>query len=287
MSAVFIVLAHRDPPQVARLAARLAPHQVLLHIDARVAAPLLRQFQALLAPMANVRFLARQRSGWASWGLVAAALEGLRMACAAPGWSHVMLLSGQDYPLLDVAEIDAFLGNYAGQAFLPHWFLPSPLWGADGGMARVRYWHLPVLGRRVFVPLARRLPGGLVPVGGSMYWCLHRAGAHEVLKFIEQRPEAVAFFRHVWIPDELFVPTVLMNSARRDDVINEALTYIRWSQPGSAHPDELTVADAATLIDAGLNGSATGGQARRKLFARKITAARGGALMDFLDRAAE
>ena len=284
MTVAFIVLAHRDPEQVARLAIRLAPHYVFLHVDAKTSDENYIKFVSLLQDYSHVRFLKRHRTGWASWGLVAAALEGLNVALQFVDWSHVMLLSGQDYPLLSSTSIDEFLNRYLNNSFVANWPLPSSLWGADGGLSRVRYWHFPFKGKRLFIPIARKHPKNYFPVGGSMYWCLNRALANEVVSISQKRTDVVNFYKHVWIPDELFIPTVVMNSKFKQSVINEGLTYIRWSTPGSPHPDELTAKDASELLKAGKEGSNVGGQARQKLFARKINSNNESRLLDMLDQ---
>jgi hypothetical protein len=287
MKAAFIILAYHEPQLLARLAARLAPHHVFVHIDAKVDDEIYNQFSQLLSVLPHVKLIRRHRSAWASWGQVEAALEAMREAMQFDDWSHIMSLSGQCYPLVSASEIENFFSDHSGLSFVPHWHLPSSLWGKDGGMYRVRYWHKPLNRKRFFIPIPRKHPVGLVPVGGSTHWCLSRQMAEEVLSFTERRRDVVHFYQHVWAPDELYVPTVVMNSRYADSVINEALSYIRWSNPGSKHPDQLTAADAPELILAGRHGSDVGGTARRKLFARKVHTKDYVKLLDKLDMAAD
>ena len=195
-----------------------------------------------------------------------------------------MLISGQDYPIVSATQIASFFEAHSDISFVPHWSLPTQLWGNDGGMSRILYWHTPLFGRRAFIPINRRHPAGILPIGGSMYWCLSRKSASHLIEFCESRSDVVRFYRNVWIPDELFVPTVVMNSPIADSVVNEALTYIRWSTPGSPHPDQLAITDGPELLHAGITGSKVGGFSRRKLFARKINYQRDAKLLDFLDQ---
>ncbi|MES2831791.1 MAG: beta-1,6-N-acetylglucosaminyltransferase [Pseudomonadota bacterium] len=286
MTCAFIVLTHMGPENLARLSSRLDPHEVHVHVDSKLGKSEFDAFVSKTARLPNVSFVARHRSAWASWGLVAAAMEGLKAAMKSSAWSHVMLLSGQDYPLMSAEEMRLFFDAHRELSFVAHWRLPTSLWGKDGGMRRVRYWHQPMLGKRVFIPIPRRHPADIAPVGGPMYWCLNREAATALLEFFETRQEVVNFYRHVWIPDELFVPTAVMNGPCSQQVAGEALTYIRWSNPGSAHPDMLTLEDGPKLLAAAAHGSGVGGHARRKLFARKINYVRDRALLDFLDQAA-
>jgi Core-2/I-Branching enzyme len=279
----FVVLAHKRPAQVARLAARLAPHPVYLHVDGAVPDDAYAAFAA--AVPGNVRLLPRHRSGWASWGLVAAALEGVRAALAAGPPSHVMLLSGQDYPLRSAEAIGAFFAAHPETSFVPHWPLPSRMWGRFGGMDRLRVPQRPVRGRRLALPLPRRLPRGIRPYGGSMYWALTADAAQKLLDTCARRPELVRFYRSTWIPDEMFVPTVVMNSAARSEVADEALTYIRWPDPGDRHPALLDTTELDALRAAAAGPSDVGGRSRAKLFARKFDEAAAPEILDRLDGA--
>lgn len=278
MSAAYVVLAHKHPRQVGRLAAALAPAPVFLHVDAAVdEAPF-----AAAAP-ANVTLVPRHRSGWASWGIVAALLEGMTAAAAEPGWTHLMLLSGQDYPLVPPADIAAFLARHGGRSFMARWPLPSRLWGRDGGLHRVRYRHWALRGRRVVLPLPRRMPAGIEPWGGSLYACLARAAVEDVLALVARRPDVVRFYRRSWIPDEMFVPTAVMSSPAAAAVINESLSFIRWTDGGGRHPDVLRAGDLPLLAQAARGPSDVGGHGRRKLFARKLDASVDADLLDLID----
>ncbi|MDI1298248.1 beta-1,6-N-acetylglucosaminyltransferase [Methylotenera sp.] len=284
MTAAFVILAHRKPEQVARLTKRLAPHYVFVHIDSKVEDSVYNEFCRLLENLPHVTLIKRHRSVWASWGIVAAVLEGIKASLKQTGWTHVMVISGQDYPLISSAQMEDFFNQYIGKSFVANWELPTTLWGKDGGMYRVKYWHLPFKGRRLFIPIPRRQPAGIKHIGGSMFSCLSRDMANEVLSFTESEPEVTSFYKHVWIPDELFITTVVMNTARKDSVIGENLSYIRWSSPGSPHPDELKAEDAHELICAGKYGSSVGGYGRKKLFARKVFMENHSQLLDALDQ---
>lgn len=280
MSCAYVVLAHKAPRQLARLVARLQPGPVFVHIDAAVPRA---AFAAFGEAGAQATFVARHRSGWASWGLVAAALEGLRAAQSVAGWTHVQLLSGEDYPLWPAEWIADLLAGHPDESFIAQWGLPARVWGADGGMARIRYRHMPVRRRRAFLPIPRRMPAGIRPYGGSMYWCLSRAASAEVLRWAQERAEVVRFYRRAWIPDEMFVPTVLMNSPERERVINETLTFIRWPAPESPHPAILRTGDFEALSTASSGPSRQSGYGRVKLYARKFDETVDSHVLDLVD----
>jgi hypothetical protein len=287
VTVAYVLLAHREPLQVARLVSHLAPNPVFVHVDSGVAPATFAQFESALSAHPNAHLTARYRSGWASWGIVAASLEGVKSALASgQAWSHVALISGQHYPLATPTQIDQFLAPYASNSFMPHWALPNPTWGKDGGMKRVNYWHTPIKGRKLFVPIKRALPPGLKPYGGSMFWWLNRRAASYLVEQAEQNGPTTRFFKHTWIPDELYVPSMIMNSEHAAGAIDENLTYIRWTTPHSAHPDDMSIGDLDELLAAARGPSERGGIARIKLFCRKVSAdnTKQLALLDALDQ---
>jgi Core-2/I-Branching enzyme len=281
-SCAFIVLAHRQPRQVLRLIGRLGPAPVFLHVDAGAQPDVHRDLLAHADRYPSLKFLPRARSAWASWGIVEATLSGLR---AAHGLSvdHAVVLSGQDYPLVRASEISAFSRAHRDQSFVASWELPWSPWGADGGMERIRYWHHPIRGRRFRVPVPRRFPSGVKPYGGSTYFMLSRTAMGDVLEFVKRRPDVARFYRHVWIPDEMFIPTALLNSQSRGSVVDENLWYMDWPPAGAKHPKVLRSSDAAPLLAASGKESSAGGRARAKLFARKFDAEVDASILDVLD----
>jgi hypothetical protein len=98
--------------------------------------------------------------------------------------------------------------------------------------------------------------------------------SHDAVRYIssfaEKKPEAVSFFKHVKMPDEIFVPTVLLNSPLRDTVVGQELHYIDWSH-GGAHPKTLGSEDYDRIVESG------------KLFARKFDVRSDAKVLDMLD----
>src|SRR3954465_10752454 len=129
-----IVLAHTRPAQVRRLLARLAPlgGTTYLHVDAR---------EPQLFVAGEVELLPPRRSPWGSFGLVEATLDGLCASVARGAASHVVLLSGADYPIKPATEIAAFFAERPDDSFMEAEPLPRPSW-VHGGLPRINRWHL-------------------------------------------------------------------------------------------------------------------------------------------------
>jgi hypothetical protein len=278
----FVILAHHRPAQALRLIDRIAPAPVFLHVDRGADPAVNRQLAEGAAERDWVTFLPRSRSAWASWGLVEPALAGFR-AAHARGLSHAVILSAQDYPLVPVETIQDFSRRHVGVSFIPYWPLPSPMWGPAGGMERLRYWHRPICRRRFRIPVPRAIPRGISPYAGAQWFMLSRPAMGDVLRFLDDRPEVVRFYRHAWTPDEMFIHTALLNSATSGDIVNENLWFVMWT-PNAKHPKVLTADDAPALLEPGGRSSSTGGDSRVKLFARKFDAEIDAEILDVLDR---
>lgn len=281
----FLIMAHRGPDQIGRLVDRLlAPTTtVYLHIDAKTAPEQHATIVAALPHDERVRHLDRMSTPWASWNHVQATLNGLRTILAAPDApDHIVLLSGQDYPLRPAAEIAAFLGEHRGHTFSATWPMPSDLYGRDGGMYRIRYWHTPVRRRRFRIPIPRRYPAGVRPFGGSAFMMLDREMAQAVLDFTRERPDVARYHHHVWAVDEHYIQTAINNVPRAGTIIGEHLWHMEWPE-GAAHPHTFVVADFDRLARAARHSSEAGGPARAKLFARKFDADLDTRVLDRID----
>lgn len=270
-SVAYVVLAHRNPAQVARLVRRLATDRsrFLVHVDRRADA-VESEVRRLLAELPSVDFVQpRRRCYWGGFGMVRATLDALEGLVARDvPFDHVVLLSGQDYPVRPAGDIERFLSDNVGHTFMTAERLPNEWPG--GGLPRIERWHLvSPLVLHLRLPWRRRVPAGLVPYGGGAWMSLARPAVEHVVQLVHRRPDVVHFFEHALHPDELLFQTILMNSTLADTVVNDHLRYIDWStDPG---PATLRAVDLEKVIRSG------------RLFARKLDAAVDSGILDLLD----
>jgi hypothetical protein len=197
----------------------------------------------------------------------------------------LFFLSGQCYPIKTDREIVAHSNAHRGVSWVQQFPIPSPhSWRTEqGGLLRFTRYHfhdipspflrrlLPRFSRRGISP-ARRLPRDLPLFGGSQFWGLSHEAARYVFHFCQARPEIVRYFRHVAIPDEHFIQTVLGGSplAQAGQVCCETPHYLAWDEQ-TKRPLVLTEEHLPDL----LNSPA--------LFARKFTGEKSDALMAALE----
>jgi hypothetical protein len=274
MKLAYIVSAYKLPEQLGRLVRRLAGPDVTfaVHVDRKSDSAIYDAMRRAVADVPGVHFLPRHRSFWAGFGHVRTTLKGIdHLIASGDPFDYAILLTGQDYPLVPPAAIAETLAASAGRSFM-NWFpVPSSWWDGRGGLDRFERLHV-VWRRSLHVPLPwrRRIPGGLAPYGGSAYWCLTRAAVEYVHRYVHAHPEYVRFFRTVYVPDELFFQTILLNSPLRSTIVDDDLRFLDWNRRPA--PAVLGVQDLDAMLASG------------KLFARKFDVTVDGRVLDALDR---
>lgn len=278
MKVAYVILAHHRPAQLARMVRRLATAETgfYIHVGRQTSDNTYAAMREALAEVQAVRWLPRIPIRYAGFSIVQAMLIGLEeIARLDPLPRHTAFLSGQDYPLMPADAIERFFAERAGTSLVDHFALPSErLPGEHGGLDRVRYWHFERIHFRTRVlriPLvSRSLPDAIRPYAGSTWCALSSEAVRYAVEFTERNPNVVRFFRHVLIPDELYFPTLLMNSPLAQRVANERTHYIEW--PGGSHPVTLGTEHFARLAESG------------KPFARKFDDENDPLILDLIDR---
>lgn len=244
----------------------------VVHVDKRAGDATYEAAVRLLGDVADVSFVERERCYWGDFSLVRATVRVLEAAlCHPQDPDYVVLLSGQDYPIKPAREIERFIEGQRQCIFMRHFPLPFEPW-PSGGLARIQLWHARLGGHHVSLPLRRRFPAGYEPYGGSQFWSLPREASAYVVRFTHAETEFVHFFEHVYIPDELFFPTVILNSPFRDSVVNDNLRHIEWtSAEDGGGPKVWRAADLGELA------------ASSKLFARKFDVTVDERILDLVD----
>jgi hypothetical protein len=288
----YIILAYNRATQLKRLIERLSASSstFCVHIDQKMDITPFREALSGLTSPESLTWVKRETCYWGDFGRVAATLNGLsHLLTQNARFDYVFLLSGQDYPIKPLTQIQQYLSQHWGQNFVRYFEMPAPCWGPDGGMDRIgRYWFQfrgkmrgfpsnrragavlnPLLHARSLV--GRRLPAGLRPYGGSSWWCITRRAAEFVVNFVTDHPDVVRFYRRAYVPDEMFFQTILANSNLQDTLANVDLTYVDWDSPAPRHPTILTRADLEALLPSD------------KLFARKFDVDADEAVLDIID----
>jgi hypothetical protein len=295
VTVAYVVVSYKNPGQVLRLVSALregpAAEVVVRHDQRRTWLP---------------RVEVEERGGhmledgidveWGEFSYLRTLLGALERSLELdPDW--IVVLSGQDYPLRPLAEIEARLGAAEEDAFLTSpWELstarrPEP--PAEEFFLRYAYRHFRVpswtprapralrdvvytremplgLGRRIGLR-RRRLPfGPALRCFVSSDWLTLSARAARVVTAASRERALMRHYRASAIPSESFFATVLLNHPELN-VAREDRRLISFAGPGVPHPDVLTSADLGRLLDSDMD------------FARKFDQERDAEVLDALD----
>jgi len=299
MKCCYLVQSHCDPGQVLRLVRtvkRSSPEALVLVVhDGRRVELDPAPFRELSGVEVLVR---RDRVERGEWSILSPLLAGLRELS---GWSFdwLVYLSGQDYPVRPLADLEAELATTRYAGFLSWWDLqgkespwkprqgPSRYYpqyrrfpdGARGLLRAVRFLGKisPLRFHFTYGPFVgwqpRRTPfeGPVRCYGGWQWWTLSQPCVDYLWQAISSNDSLVRWFQRTVAPCEAMVQTVLVNSGRFD-LCQDNRRYVDFGEGrGDGRPRTLTRDDLPRFT------------AGRFDFARKFEMGRDPELLDLID----
>lgn len=258
MQKAYLILAHQYPAQLHRLYKALVDgcSSFFIHIDQKAN---IDGFQRLISDP-EVQWVERVETNWAEFGLVEAALNLLR-AVKRSGkiFDRIILLSGQDYPIKSNHTINEYLRHSRQTTFIEYHSLPNPRkWKPNGGLYRVNKYFLGLRFHQrytakalnfmamVFPFLRRRIPQGMKPYAGSMWWIIDDFSMNYILDFVDNNPDYIAFHKNTFAADELFFHMILLNASDekvKERIVNDDKRFIKWKDISASHPERLSAKD--------------------------------------------
>jgi hypothetical protein len=247
--------------------------------------------------------------GRGRFGVIDGLISALRWLERQPrSYEWLLVLSGQDYPIRPLADLEAELAQSKFDGYFHHFdaldaaaaLAPPMNWPQSEVISRYffRYAALkenPSSMERALLKLPRLILDrsdrwrlhtsfglmlGTRPVnmpfspdfklyGGSYWLTISRRAVHSILEFVDERPDIVDYFRGVIVPEEAFVQTVLAND-RALRLSTREQRYMEFDQR-HGHPREFTLDDLPRVLDSGC------------FFARKFDMRRAPAVLDAID----
>lgn len=236
----YVILAHTDPAGLRRLVARIRALSPQAKILVRHEDPALID-AATLAPYGAIDLVSRVPVRWGSWTMVTAMLEAYDAAIRLTDADYITLISGQDYPIRDLGQWEAELGESGTDLVL------DPMYAK------------PHTYRRHF--LTFRLPGPRTIPKRAVHWCMDRIGRISEPRFQLYRMERTG--PDLWWfsmprrgqeePPDWFVKASQWMTMRRD-VVEGVLASAGPKARGWRHmrtlliPDEIAVQSAASAL---------------------------------------
>ena len=277
MKLAHLILAHKDPKLLERLVKTLQHDNADIFIQLDKKADL-ADFK-YIENIGSTRFITnRVNIGWCCYSTIEATLKGFEQILSLKNdYSHINLISGQDYPLKPVEVIQQHFFSNPDTTFIHIASIADNEW--DDGKARFTkysFGDFKIQGKyqlqaiaNAILPL-RKLPAGLKPYGRSQWLTITPACAQYVIDYLKSNPHVKRYFKTVWAVDEVFFQTILANSLYKDTLVNNNLRYIELD--AGKRPINYTMADADKLT------------ATEALFARKFDKGVSADILDYLDK---
>jgi hypothetical protein len=276
MRIAHLILVHKSPIQLDRLLKRILSTNadIYIHLDAKVD---IEQFK-LVSNYPNVFFIKNRISiNWGNYTLVKAILNGFEeIVNGNIEYSHINLLSGQDYPIRKVEEFENYLFQNQGKSFINYLSIYNEWQNAKERLTKYNLgdWNIPgkyiIQGFVNSIFPQRKIPNKLEPYGCSGWFVITPACVKYVLDYLKSNPAVESFFKYTWAGDELIFQTILLNSHLKDSIVNDNLRYIVFENE-STHPQIFKINDADKLIESGM------------FFARKFCIEEDSEIFDYLD----
>ena len=226
MNIAYLITAYNNPAHLHRLLrAVVTPSSAaFVHIDAKFDA---QPFERI--DLEGVHFIhPRIPVYWGEFTMVQAILALIESALRHPTrFDYLMLISGTDYPIRPIAQLEAFLAEHVGTQFMNIVKMPDE--DVSKPLSRLRHYKV-LSGRPLTIPLraARRALiqsgvmskersfesalNGRAPYAGSTWWTMTREACEHVLDFVAREQAFVRFYRNTWFPDEGMIHTIIGNS---------------------------------------------------------------------------
>jgi hypothetical protein len=250
----FVILAYKNPQQLRRLldAVYHPDHHFFIHIDRRKdIGPFLSALDGFETQ--KITWLPRRNSYWGSMACVHVIIDAFKAVQQTGKFEFVVHLSGQDFPLLDMATWREQLAQHPQTSFFYHFNMKEARW-KDGGNDRLSTMQFFLFGKRKKINAYTRNPiWKLVykcwnrylvePIdqrhsyfGSEFYFIFHRAAVERVLNNKRRFMWLSWRLSFVLIPEELYLSTMLMADNHSTPLLikNKTMRTIMWDMNSSS-----------------------------------------------------
>lgn len=239
----FLIIAHKQPKLLARTLSVLeaSNHHFFINVDAKSSC--FSEFYNMIGggKIQNAHFLNKRVSCyWAGISLVDVEIELMKAAKSFPvHFDYYHLISGQDYPLRNNTQFDAFFENtddsfmcYNFEKDIDYWMpiykMKTNLFHTNGKHTLKERIFLRIVNNRIGRKIFRRK---LIPnlAGGWQWFSWSTTVVDYVLTYLNEHPWFYRRFNHTSSPDEHFFTTMLYAHLEELHIRKHfPLRYISW-----------------------------------------------------------
>ena len=272
----YIILCHKNPEQINDLIIQLLKNDadIYLHVDLK------SNISGDIMKHKNVCVLPKSESYSVSWGgndMILATLSLIRhVKNTNKKYDYIWLLSGQDYPIVNLRNIDKLLSsnkmcNYIDvidknskkyshykklyELWYPNWITKDKFFIK---VFKRLYMFFTGGFNYTFKIFRRKKSFNFDFYFGSQWWTLTTDCAYYILNYCDNNPDYINYFNNSIIPDECFFQTLFMNSPFSNNRKGN-LTFVNWKN-NRRSPETLLLSDYDKLMK----------NSNSKIFARKF-----------------
>ncbi|MBS9394512.1 MAG: beta-1,6-N-acetylglucosaminyltransferase [Dolichospermum sp. LBC05a] len=218
----YLVLAHHDPIHLERLVKAIDyKSHIFIHLDKKTNI----DKYIHIANMNSVDFISeRIKVYWGSISQVKAILNLIKAALASnENFSHLVLLSGSDYPIKPISIFYDFLQSNPDREFIKLTDLNESPFPSKERLTN--YWFMEplqpfyndrflrqVLQKIFHLGVTKKPLNNVSPAWGSGNWVITSKCADFILQYLKENPVFINFYKYAHGPDEHFFHTVVANS---------------------------------------------------------------------------
>lgn len=242
MKKAFLITAHKNPAQLARLCQALEhpDFDIYINIDKKAN---ISDYQKVIK---NVYFITnRINIIWGHITQVESTLNGLREIIAQnKDYSHIFFISGQDYPIMPLSYISDFLDKNPEKIFISYSNIDTNS-KYDRKMRKRYEKYYFFFSRRklirysnvIFWILPNRKPYHKIYKGAS-WWTITSNCAQYILNKVNNDKVLVNFYKRTYCPDEMFFQSIIMDSEFKQHIVNEDYRYVVFPGPKILNTDD-------------------------------------------------
>lgn len=258
-----LILAHKEFDEVLELSRLLnRSFNVYIHFDIKM---LLTNEQKEVLQRDNIDYVQMVSADWGSFGISEATIELMRIALQNKDNRYFHIISGQDWPAIDVEDIYNFYINSdriymrfqkADSVVKSH--EPVILWQKfyfDYHKINRRtlfgkiYHRVSIAMQKLFkVDKFKKLGFNLAVYCGANWMGLPRYALEYLLNYYDNNESVRKVFQTGFCSDEFWVQTILCNSDYADKIVNCNYRFVKWTKKYDNYPAILDETDFEDII---------------------------------------
>ena len=237
----YLILAHQDFENLHRLINRLDyKSDFFIHIDGKINIDeLIERYKE----RKNIYFIENRLAiNWAGFNMVLATNKLIKLALQTNiNYSHLVLLSGGDYPIKNKEYIyDFFMKNENVEFIRAYSLNDSNCKHCENRVIRHWFFDLNISKNALVNKIYRKILTTILIIKnkrksvlvnnkeldiyfGSQWWALTPSCARYILNYIENNKEINYYFKDTFAPDEIYYHTIVFNSPYCKNTINKGV----------------------------------------------------------------